>query len=379
MTSPIQEEQPKYPPRDNSGRLKINFPQADSDFDPSLFYPLEKYPNNNKIGMLDVKNALIVLYRTLYSLGYSVNDVPPDESELIFNWSGKHINYQTGGKTLIIEHGWLPRWSYQISDLGANARAHYAHSYQYSDLTGEEREYVTAYTAKMKKLYEMGINPEKVEKLKAQIKTPFILFPFQMSNDFNLKYSNTEFEEFYSTKLEGNITFSQACINYAEKGNPPLPIPFPILFKQHPMDKNTDIKQKLEISKDNLILENSDGVSTGELFATGLCKAVVSINSNTIHEALMWNIPSISIGTLLWSENTVKKPFPSKIENIGEDIGSIIDKNVLEDEVVLSYLFHVLKNQWFLSDFQNPYMVKTLVETCGRCEPYTLRKEYGFV
>ena len=80
--------------------FKVNFPQAKTDFKPPLFYPTEVW-TGSRWGMMELKNAFQVLYRTLNMLDYSVNEYPNKHADIIFDWSGKHIGYQTEGKILI--------------------------------------------------------------------------------------------------------------------------------------------------------------------------------------------------------------------------------------------------------------------------------------
>ena len=350
--------------------FKVNFPQAKTDFKPPLFYPTEVW-TGSRWGMMELKNAFQVLYRTLNMLDYSVNEYPNKHADIIFDWSGKHIGYQTEGKILIMEHGWIPRWSYQISDLGTNSRGHYAR-YKYHPLKGEERGYVINYLEKLLQIYKNDINWIKVEDIKKNIKEPFILFPFQLATDFNLKYSKTQFAQFYSKNSEKNVLFAQACIDHIEETD----ISLPVIFKQHPMDPIFDLIKKLKLrNMKNILLKKDKGVSTHELFATGLCKLVIGINSNTLHEAAVWNIPSISLGTLIWDNLTNPKPFSADIEEAERLIGT----TVISNKIILAYMYHLIKNQWFLSDFQNPLIVREILRTEGRCESFATRKKYSLL
>ena len=120
-------------------------------------------------------------------------------------------------------------------------------------------------------------------------------------------------------------------------------------------------------------MENNDGFSTHDLFASGLCRLAVSINSNTLHEAIAWDIPAVSLGTLLWNSTNAAPPFPG-IDKAEQTMCT----HVSENEEIMAYMYHVIKNQWFLSDFHNPLIVRELIETAGRCEPWSVRKKHAF-
>jgi hypothetical protein len=50
--------------------FKVNFPQAETAFDPPLFYPTETWTGGSRWGFMDLKIAFQTLYYTLNTLGY---------------------------------------------------------------------------------------------------------------------------------------------------------------------------------------------------------------------------------------------------------------------------------------------------------------------
>ncbi len=353
----------------NSGQIKINIPQALTDFDPPLFYPTEKWKGGSRIGFMHIKNVLNVLFQTLLNSGYAVNVCEHQEADVLFNWSGKDSLGLPEHKQIFIEHGWMPRWSYQVSDLGVNARSHCAQDFRSTALTLQEKNFICNYTDNLLSMYKLTVNAEKTKQFTQEVQDPFILFPLQLAMDFNLKYSDTSLSKYYSPDPSATVDFAQACIDLLEE----VSLPLPVIFKQHPADINT-LQGRLKIKNPHhRLLDNKYPISPHEIFASDLCKLVVGVNSNTLHEAAVWNIPGIALGTLLWKENSDSRPLPKDLNLAQEFIG----QKFFDSDVRCSYLLHVIKHQWFLHDFQNPLLVRELIETSGRCVPFDVRKKFG--
>ena len=351
-----------------SQRLRVNFPQAETDFDPPLFYPTENWKGGSRWGYLDLKSAFQVLYRSLNMMGYVVNECDNQNVDIVFNWAGRRIEHRAATE-IFMEHGWIPRWSYQISDLGTNSKSHCARNYNNAILNQEERAFVISYVQKLQQIFTIGMDEGKVTKVMKNIGEPFILFPLQLATDFNLKHSNSIFVKYYSKDPADNIQFAQACVDYLEQAQ----LPLPVVFKQHPVDRN-DLRNTIQIrNKKNRLLDNRQKLSTNDIFASGLCRLVISLNSNTVHEAAIWAIPSICLGTLIWNEQSATRPFPQSLESAETLIGA----KAMDSEACVGYLYHLIKWQWFLSDFQNPLMIQELIKSHGRCEPFTMRQRFG--
>jgi len=150
-------------------------------------------------------------------------------------------------------------------------------------------------------------------------------------------------------------------------------LPLPVLFKQHPRDEN-DLESLLHFRDcRNRLISNDQKIDTNELLASGRCKLVVGVNSNTLHEALVWEIPVVALGTLLWDESRQDRPLDKDLSAAEGRLG----RETALDATRLSYLFHVVANQWNLSDFQNPLMVDELIRARGHCVPGELRGRFG--
>ena len=79
------------------------------------------------------------------------------------------------------------------------------------------------------------------------------------------------------------------------------------------------------------------------------------------------------MGRLVWDAKSDPKPFPADLQ----DGKKLLHSAGLENDVILAYMFHLIRNQWFLSDFQNPLMAKELIETNATCVSLTLRQKYA--
>ncbi len=309
--------------------------------------------------------GLKTLLHTLRKIGYIVGFPRDTKIDRVIYWSAKRIKYEYFDRKIVLEHGWIPRSTYQISNLGSNAQGHYAKNYQYKPLTKTEKKYVLNYVFKLRKHYK--VNTKNVEKFKEKIVEPFILVPFQQAGDFNLKYSNTPFKKFYGNGAEKNLIFKQGWVDYLKS----YKFPYKLLFKQHPVDRRSTLDKDLRLPENSNIILEKHQISIHEIFASGLCKAVISLNSNSVHEALIYNIPVICLDKLVWNDNTTPRPLSKDIKSINK----IINIPPLESNVILAYLYHLIKNQWTLKDLQNPLMVEKLIESQGTVEPFSLKEK----
>ncbi len=324
------------------------FPQA-TDFSPHLFESTHKTIHTvSKTGILSVELLFKTLNKTLNYIGAT-------SSRNIYIW-GKDKTYarQFGrfDKLFFFEHGWLPRSSYQMSPDGINFSAHFAKwKYDPSKKTDPD---INPVINNLRKLY---FPPEKTESI---IKEDYIIFPFQMSNDFNLKYAGEPFSSYFSRDKSQISKYLQFCIDYISDFN----LDMPVVFKQHPMDTQDASRLKLRRKQDRFIL-NSDNVSLGALL--NKARGLVTVNSNSLHEALVLNVPVKVLGNFLADI--------SEYHNIFGNLLTPFIQNPLKNIKIHQYLRHVLSNQWYLSDFNNPLMVMELITNSGYICPAKLRKK----
>jgi hypothetical protein len=351
-------------------QIAVSFPLADSFFKPSLFQPSEQWPNLNRSGMRHLKNAYQVLYATMEDMGYLVNRCAPSHASVVFDWSEKNDSYSYNKARIIMEHGWLPRSSYQLSAHGTNARSHVAQNFRLGSLEPEQAHYVMNQVAVMRQIFESVISTNRTDQLWQLIAKPFIFFPLQLATDFNLKFSNSPLAHYYSIDPQANVALAQACVNMMERAD----LPLPVVYKQHPADK-TVLGNVLKFrDQRSILIENKHTISSLDLLSSGLCQLVVSINSNTLHEALMFSLPVIALGSLLWQERVDSRPFAGALHAAKDLIGH----DPLRDASTQHYLYQLFANQWYLSDFQNPLMVRALIENQANCVPLELRRQFGF-
>jgi len=352
-----------------SDREYVLFPQADTDFDPPLFFPTEIWKGGSQSGYRNLKNAFQVLYSTLRDLGYPVNFSAPRFPPVIFDWSGKHHDSNEHTDVIFMEHGWLPRTTYQLSVLGTNSRSHIARNYSHKELESSDIELVLEYLARMRLLFAKSVSATDRERSAGLTQGyPFVLVPFQLATDFNLKYSNSRFSEFYSSDASANIRFAQAIIDYVESYD----LGMTVYFKQHPVDDSNleDLKFKRSSSR---LLTNASKLSTAALLSSKECQLVVSVNSNTLHEALVWDVPAIAMGTLMWNEEKSNRPFPKELDSAHEQLGNKIDTDMSR----LSYVNNLMENQWYLSDFNNPLIAEKIVSSRANINPLELRRKFS--
>jgi len=342
----------------------VNLPQAESEFYPPLFYRSEKHRSGSRMGIIHIREAYYALFSSLSQLGISINSVNNDLADVVFNWSYK-VHLGSDKARIYLEHGWLPRSSFQISSMGTNARSHVANEFHARKQSELRKDDLLHSTSNLKSLFSLSVRQEKVKQIKERIKSPFILFAFQLANDANLKYSNSDFSKYFSIEQAGSIKFAQACIDCLSSYSMPLPV----IYKQHPVDRNNI--HLCNKKADDIFFDNSCDYTTHEIFSSGLCKLVITVNSNTLHEASIWGVPGIALGTMIWNEAKQNRPYSNNLN----DIESIIDSKQNDDNLLL-YIQHLLENQWSTSDLQNPLIVKELLDNKACCNPFKLRSKY---
>lgn len=344
---------------------RIDFPMHLLD-EPTRRCSPDDHDREWTLTLTDRKVPFLLLYQTLVKLGCRPDSYTAGHADLGVYWTAKQVPDSERDRAIIMEVAWLPRWQYQVSPSGSNALGHFAEGYEFAPLAPDQERFVKAHLRKMQAVFEASVNPENVERLRRTLPSEFVLFALQLANDFNLKSSGTSFARFYSPLDEQSIALAQACVDATQTVARILPI----VYRQHPSDRNAGLQGKLNGAP--LLIDRTDRVTCHEIFATGRCRAVISINSNTTHEAAAWNIPSICLGRLIWPK-TGHPPFPAD----PEALESVLHNHPHDDDRVLSYLHYLIRHQWTLTDFQQPLMVEAMLSTHGRCEPAALRAAFG--
>jgi|GEM_PF-4468044 len=325
-------------------------------------------PESGMAGAPNAHLALFTLSRTLKMLGYYLTD------EKSFNVISQMIIYWAHGNkyanSITIEHGWLPRWTYQLSPDGSNAFSHVAKQYHSKFPVFHSDELMDAKLANCRTVWKALFDHSQDHHLDA-LPEKFILVPLQSPRSAYIQeHAQRLFGQEIPLNKEGYPLLAQAIVDYIEQfdfGDTP------VYFKQEPRDPN-DLSETLMFkhSQNGLLLKDVN-VSMHQIFASGKCVGQVSFNSNSVHESLAWNVPSVSIGEFLWSSKLTNKPVPSDVQVLAN--GDYSDP--LSTPAIRHYLKYVFDHQWELSDFQNPLIVKELIESYGYCHPYQTRLNYA--
>ena len=341
--------------------LITKFPDVNDSFFPHPMFDTNNRPDLNSLGTY----YKFLFYKTFIGTikgndaFFKDNGVKPMD----ILWSEKNIPYANLSDQLIVEHGWLPRSSYQISSNGANSRGAVAGTGQVGfidKLGGQEK-----LQQKISSLRTSFLHRPLSSRL--DLPPEYIVAPFQTGDDLNLKFSGTIFEQYYNIP-DSTRKFGQAFINYVEENI----LPFPVLFTQHPADHS---HPNYQISKKaNRFISHQSGLRTIDLIAAqNRCKGIITVNSNVIHEGLCLEIPCCCLGRLLWSDAD-SAPLPTTIAELID----ALETNVLDNNRALEYLAKLLSFQWYLSDFQNPMIVLKILQHGDAVIPLDIRKQFGF-
>jgi hypothetical protein len=194
-----------------------------------------------------------------------------------------------GQPCLFVESGWLPRWHYQVSWLGINAESHVA-QIPYRHGTGRKyrlrRARALRYLRKLRTArcerypsafgYADATAGERPKRLPPE----FILAPLQVETDRNLRHM-------IDKRMQG-------FIDRLSHWNPPLPI----LFRRHPAKLASGLEVQVKRESDR-ITDYRDTTVHAYLREPG-CWAVVTLNSNVAHDALIWGVPVIALERGPW-------------------------------------------------------------------------------
>ena len=291
------------------------------------------------------------LASTANKLGYSVkrnvstNQTKKDEISIV--WNGR--KYPASKRIIYCEHGWLPRGSYQVSPKGINADSHISpFHWDGEPISMKDKEMVDRYLLSLR---EESVASHEYMKTTAPIANglpkSFILMPLQIEQDTNIL-----------RHVPKNLRRMQDVIDFVSKSNPP----YPVIFKQHPADRkrmNQHLNLKTRRKKD--VLRRHDKGNIHQILKSGNCKGIISLNSNVVHDGLLWGIPSVVLGNNIWPKNGVS-PF---INGIPQDWSQL--ENFFQDSNVIAcrdaYIKYLIDNQWTLEDTKNIHKVSSFLES----------------
>ena len=270
---------------------------------------------------------------TCESLGHTITEERPD---LLIRWGGGPIDRPT----IMVECGWLPRSSYQVSHRGINARHHLAGGELHRLRPDQEAE-VLGYMRRLRDGESVQFQYADTTAPEARASEPFLLCPFQMEVDANL--------ENVPVPLRSNRALTELIASHAP--------PYPVWYKQHPADRNGgQLRVRVGTRKDRLMPHLSAPVHA--YLKSPHCKGVVTLNSNVSHDALLWDVPVVTLGQGFWPE---KRVFWAGLPKSWEAIRTFHD-SARHKAARLSYAWNVMQAQWDLEDASNMDKVAEAIE-----------------
>jgi len=337
--------------------LVVRFPELERLFLPHIMYPTEVDKTRSRVGY----HCIFLFFKTIIQTILQYNHFFSDLDPVDMFWSEKKADGGTLSRKLVVEHGWLPRHSYQVSPYGANGRGA-------PEKLSADNSYLKIIGGKISLLSILS-NLSKIYYSCPDIKSfetenKFIVVPMQLGTDLNLRDSSTCYSVHYGEKNSTEKLVSdlvETIVSYD--------LPYPVYFTQHPVDKST---YSLDMRPKDKFFYSDKKISTLSLLRDPNCAGVVAVNSNIIHEALCLNIPCCVFGRLYWREND-NSPFETCPRKF-------FQKNILpphENTEIIEYIAKILCHQWYLGDLQNPLIVREMISGFGSVVPILLRKKYS--
>lgn len=273
--------------------------------------------------------------------------VAHDPKVLSIVWNGR--THRSRGPTLYCEHGWLPRWAYQVSAGGINADSHLApFMWNGKPLDEVEMQQLAAHLEQVRSRPPAGFEYMQTTREEAAgLPDAFLLVPLQMEWDTNIV-----------RHAPAALRSMQALVDTVERADPP----WPIIFKQHPADVrrgNAQLRLRLR-RRQNAIWPHPRG-NVYQMLKSERCRAIVTINSNVAHDGLLWDVPAVVLGRNIWpSAGAV--PFRTKFPEDWEAFAA--SRN---DPAIAAgrhaYAWYLKRGQWTLEDAANPERVAELLES----------------
>lgn len=287
------------------------------------------------------------LAKSLKKTGATVERIPggsQNHGPVTFVWNGRAT--QAPGAIVFCEHGWLPRWHFQMSPMGINANSHCApFQFDGSETAPKDLELVANYLAQLRVLSPTGPVSAHDPALSQMPKT-YLLVPLQIEQDTNIR-----------RHVPKNLRRMQGFIDFVSWHNPNLPI----LFKQHPADARRDnrhLRLKTRRPQDFLLPHIAGNIH--QFLKAGGCKGIIALNSNTVHDGLIWDVPSAVLGRNTWPR-TGPSPF---LRHIPKDWNEFEAHYHQTRSCREAYCLHLIRNQWSLEDIANPEKVRRFLLKC---------------
>jgi hypothetical protein len=300
------------------------------------------------------------LYSTFYQTLRNHGALSAYPGPVIPQWAGR--KEASGKKVIYAEHGWLPRTTYQLSSKGCNSRSHvkFEMDIDYIRMLGGYE-----MLQRLKKNLRMSVSGARA--VSAQlVEQPFFLAALQTKTGNNLErlYSGTPFAGYYRQDRAAP-RLGQAVIDHIEL----MSSPCRIIFTQHPVDRD---RRLFKVRTENRIVYAGQGARTIDLLRHDNCCGVIAIDSNILHEALLWEKPALALGEMLAAQTT-ESPFSGDLQDFLDKGGQGKSGATHGDQ----YLAMLLAYQWTLADVQNPLILREILRNVDILVPWNIRQEYG--
>lgn len=304
-----------------------------------------------------VGDFLDALAHTAARLGHAVRRDPTrsagDPEVVNIVWNGR--NHRARGLTLYCEHGWLPRWSYQISANGINADSHLA-PFVWNGMPPDVEESIQldAHLETIRSQPPAGFEYMQTTRSAADgLPDAFLLVPLQMEGDTNI-----------IRHAPATLRSMQALIDAVAHAAPP----WPVIFKQHPADVrrgNAQLRLRLR-RKQDAIWPHARG-NVYQMLKSNRCCGIVTINSNVAHDGLLWNVPAVVLGRNLWPTDH-RGPFRTTMPVDWQAFSESRDDPAIAD-CRRAYALHLMRGQWSLDDATNDGRVAALIDSAKPQRP----------
>lgn len=297
-----------------------------------------------------IEDLMFSLAKTAGRIGYQVTRgryrMVNNPSGISVVWNGRR--HRAAGPVLYCEHGWLPRWHYQISHRGINADSHVApFRWDKKPISAEQAESLDKYLQMIREKGPathsyMQTEREAVSDLPGE----FILVPLQIEGDTNIvRHVPAKFRKM------------QAFIDYISGFN----LPYPVIYKQHPADqRHRNRHLYLRVRRKMDLLRRHGNTNIHQILKSGRCKGIISLNSNVVHDGLLWDVPAIVLGKNIWpAEDGPFLTYIPKDWKTFESHFSNDDTRKYRD----AYIYYLMNKQWSLTDVQDEEKVARLIQS----------------
>ena len=299
-------------------------------------------------GLDPVARCLDTLAATAAACGCSVSrslSAPRDRPDILsIVWNGR--SHRSRGPVLYCEHGWLPRTDYQISPRGINADSHVAlGTWTERSLSEEDTEALELHLDALRRAEGTGPAPPGPEP--PGLPGEFLLVPLQMEGDTNLV-----------RHAPRALRRMQGLVDLVSSADPP----WPLVFKQHPADlRRVPRHLRLRLRRRQDLLFPHEQGNVHRLLATGRCRGIVSVNSNVVHDGLLWGVPAVALGEGVWPRSG-PGPFLRRLPADWRELA-----HHLEDPQVVhvraTYAAYLVRHQWTAEALHDRETVRELLES----------------